>query len=1308
MAITLRMLVVVTIMSHVGFCSTVEADFPLLTLNASVNPSLSIQVCVKANLSAFKSSSITGFKVYFTRNTIILSDKLHQWQNVEVLTSQPQYCVQLDANDYDIKPASVYRIRASVLVNQVESSPSKIILLDTREAEFQPSKSPVIKPVKMLANGSAIFEFIPAENGDHIANYMVEFRELSLSGKNEDNWRSVEVQSSAENHVLLPSLMPNRTYEARLRDNDQVMNRRWSKIVTFTMNDTAQLPEVVLDPERIEVDPVVSLPLEVRCDVVSTPLATIDWLVDGKPVEPENLFYNISNVTITEQVASRSVRMKCRTRNANLTCVATNSAGQVSKSVLVRILGPGSPPSSVAVKNEQGAYTVSWLPPLHPNGNLTKYVVYHTFHKDDPLSDWQKLVLDSAENSVRIPSNDEDGFYVRVQAAADSGPGVISDIVAIEKDTIPVTVSINYIDPPGRERLLVEPGEKISARCVARGKPQPQLFYVFSDVNENPEAEEDVWRILDAKAERESVEAEVEFSTLSSKTLHCKAKNVAGSNFSSLTFNVKKPGDPPQDIQVLAIDARDVVIAWKAPKYPNMKIKFYEVRLSEDVEEDVEYWQKYRTSAREDLLLTRLTLPTDQLKPSHIYYIQVRAFNDAGSGPFSDPIHFITPNGGPENPPTGVTVDINEANIAVIRWQRPNSSTEILNYVIYFTRDLGISNEDYREWQTVEVPASQTHYTFDHQIGLKPKTFYRVRVGAKNDVADGPVSETKEFETAYSELPIPTDIRIKVNEDNSLTITFSAVRDPDDHTNVVENYKIELAQSDDVLSAHWFPVNVKTIAVDHVTSKAAIEIDGSILAPNSMYWMKITASLDNPTRFVQASKPRWFRTNDGKLKTRVKMEGGPLVEREPNLFEDLELVCHAEGSPAPEVVWYWNDDKIHSDSLGWSVREEHSDRKTVSVLTRNCVCESGRALCIATNDNSNATDEIEVRVLGPGGSPRNVKAIGWRNQINITWNEPLFPNGVIMKYIVYHATRNAIDLSEWNKVETETTNVVIEAKSAETRYLVRVQAATADGPGIISEPVECYSDSYYEPIVLNLISTNVVNFEAQPNQTVEIICSAQGQPIPRLFYAWENDTEIEATDLLVSTSTHQVSGEIRRSAFTNETVTCRAENKHENVNITRMIIIRKPGDAPTNVSWRFDKNDSLLINWSRVQYPNGNATYVLYLSNFVDRVLGPPIRIPKVPYNVNVTLQISAENEWGEGQKSPPITFLTPHGGPKDAPSITALKSKDGKLTMTWQAPTMPNGEIKRYTIYFKKSEGKRGTTLAVHGSECESLTNHP
>lgn len=1276
-----RLLVAV---SHVCWLiNTEELAVPPVTLNATVDASLTIDVCVNANSSIHSPSSITGFKIYFTRNSMVSGDKFRQWQNVEVLTSESQYCIRLDAHNYDIKPSTVYRIRATVLINHVESLPSKLILLNTREAA---AKSPLIQDVKVLVNGSVVFEFLPAEDADLITNYTIEYRDVADA---DEKWTSFEFESDESSQLLLSTLLPNRTYEARLFVNGHVVNGLRSRAVTFTTNNTAQLPEMSLDPEEeIVLDPDVSLSLEVRCEAVSTPPPKMFWLVDGQKIQPDHAFYNVVTTPLDDERTLSVIRMKSRTRSDNLTCAAVTPAGQVTRSVFVRIRGPGSPPSTVTLHSERGGYTVSWQPPSHPNGNITKYVVYHTFNKDDPLSDWQKLVLDGTENSVRVLTKTDEAFYVRVQAAADSGPGVISDIMGIEKDTLPISVLMLYNDPPDREHLLIESTEKVSVQCIAQGRPRPQLFYVLTDIDEDPEAEEDIWQTLRTSEEQDRVVGQVEFSTLTSKTLHCKAKNTAGSNSSSLTFLVKKPGDAPRDIQVLSIDSRDVIIVWKAPKYPNMKIESYELLLSDDVDEEEEYWQKYRTNSREgSTTVTRSSLPTDQLKPSYDYYVKVRAINEAGAGPLSEAIHFTTPNGGPENPPTGVSIDINEANIAVVRWDRPNSTTEILNYVIYFTRDLGISNEDYSEWQTVEVPATQTRYKFDHQVGLKPKTFYRVRVSAKNDVAEGPVSETKEFETAYSELPIPTDIRTKVAEDNSVTISFVAVRDPDDHSNAVQRYKIELARSDDVLMARWFPVNASTMSIDDVTSEVTIAIDGSQLARSSMYWVKITAALDNPTRFVQASKPRWFRTGDGRLKTRVEIEGSSVMEREPNLFETLRVICRGEGSPAPELRWYWNDVQVRSEWEGWTVLQERSERTTLSILTRSSVRESGRAVCLTPTDDGNVTAAIEVRVLGPGSAPQDVRAVGWRNQLNISWQEPSIPNGIITKYIVYYALRDAADLSEWEKVETEENQLEVEATSPETRYLIRVQAATADGPGIISDPIECYSDRRYEPIVLTLVSVDAPDFEAEPNQTVTFRCSAQGQPIPSIFHYWDNGSEIEATDVLITESTHHVSGLFESSAVTNQTIGCRARNKHETVSTNRTLIIRKPGDVPANVSWMFDDNDSLIIDWDRVQYPNGNVTYILYLSNFVDRVSGPPVRIPQVPYNVNVTLQVSAENEWGEGAKSSPITFLTPHGGPRDAPSLTSLQSKDLKVTVSWLPPTSPNGEIKGYTIYFKKED---------------------
>ncbi|KAK6043643.1 hypothetical protein COOONC_18852, partial [Cooperia oncophora] len=91
----------------------------------------------------------------------------------------------------------------------------------------------------------------------------------------------------------------------------------------------------------------------------------------GQRIQHDHTFYTVTTTTLNDDNLSSVLKMKSSTRSDNLTCVAVNPAGQVARSVSVQIRGPGSPPSTVTVQSERGGYTVSWLPPSHPNGNIT-------------------------------------------------------------------------------------------------------------------------------------------------------------------------------------------------------------------------------------------------------------------------------------------------------------------------------------------------------------------------------------------------------------------------------------------------------------------------------------------------------------------------------------------------------------------------------------------------------------------------------------------------------------------------------------------------------------------------------------------------------------------------------------------------------------------------------------------------------------------------------------------------------------------------------------------------------------------------
>lgn len=108
---------------------------------------------------------------------------------------------------------------------------------------------------------------------------------------------------------------------------------------------------------------------------------------------------------------------------------------------------------------------------------------------------------------------------------------------------------------------------------------------------------------------------------------------------------------------------------------PQTPFQSYEVLLSDS--DDSSDPLLYAMTPREGIDVHRLSIKSEDLSPSTEYFCRVRARNAAGLGPLSDPVQFITANGGPEHPPHSLHVEINEANTAVLRWLPPNCTSPV-------------------------------------------------------------------------------------------------------------------------------------------------------------------------------------------------------------------------------------------------------------------------------------------------------------------------------------------------------------------------------------------------------------------------------------------------------------------------------------------------------------------------------------------------------------------------------------------------------------------------------------------------------
>ncbi|TKR57636.1 hypothetical protein L596_030312 [Steinernema carpocapsae] len=79
----------------------------------------------------------------------------------------------------------------------------------------------------------------------------------------------------------------------------------------------------------------------------------------------------------------------------------------------------------------------------------------------------------------------------------------------------------------------------------------------------------------------------------------------------------------------------------------------------------------------------------------------------------------------------------------------------------------------------------------------------------------------------------------------------------------------------------------------------------------------------------------------------------------------------------------------------------------------------------------------------------------------MTWQPPIISNGDITAYIIYYTTSESSQLADWHKIllAGNENNVTIPVKHERTDYFFRVQAATEQGPGIISQPIRVRSGS---------------------------------------------------------------------------------------------------------------------------------------------------------------------------------------------------------------------------------------------------------
>ncbi|XP_067316346.1 contactin-4 isoform X3 [Pseudorasbora parva] len=164
----------------------------------------------------------------------------------------------------------------------------------------------------------------------------------------------------------------------------------------------------------------------------------------------------------------------------------------------------------------------------------------------------------------------------------------------------------------------------------------------------------------------------------------------------------EEPGRAPSRLRAKSLSAFDVEVSWKALPWSTSKKRVlgYELR----------YWEKNDKEDTASVLRTvgnRTIAIVQGLKGSSTYYITVRAYNTAGTGPPSPAVNVTTKKPPPSQPPSKVMWNTSNSKI-ILNWEQVKpleNESDVMGYKVLYKRN-HFSRPNVMETNTTSVELS--------------------------------------------------------------------------------------------------------------------------------------------------------------------------------------------------------------------------------------------------------------------------------------------------------------------------------------------------------------------------------------------------------------------------------------------------------------------------------------------------------------------------------------------------------------------------------------------------------------------------
>ncbi|XP_034623111.1 neurofascin isoform X19 [Trachemys scripta elegans] len=581
------------------------------------------------------------------------------------------------------------------------------------------------------------------------------------------------------------------------------------------------------------------------CRANGNPKPTIQWLVNGEPIEsaPPNPSREVAGDTIVfrdTQIGSSAVYQ----------CNASNEHGYLLANAFVSVLDV--PPRILAPRNQ-----------------LIKVIQYNRTRLDCPFFGspiptlrWFKNGQGSALDGENYQRHENGSLEINMARKEDQGiyTCVATNILGKAENQVRLEIKDPTRIVRGPEDLIVKRGSLVRLDCRIKHDSTLKLTVTWLKDDTplyigNRMKKEDDGLIIYGVAEKDQGD------------YTCVASTELDKDSAKAFLTVLERPERPRDLELTDLAERSVRLTWIPGDDNNSPITDYVVQFEEDKFQPGLWHNHSRYPGSVNSAVLRLS-------PYVNYQFRVIAVNEVGSSLPSLPSErYHTIGASPEINPTGVQGAGTQKNNMEITWTPLNATQAYGPNLRYIVK--------WRQRESRESWSNETVRTTRHVVWNTPIYVpYEIKVQAENDFGRAPEPDVIIGYSGedYPKAP-PTDIRLKVINSTAISLQWSRVY-PDTIQGQLKEYRAYFWRESSLLKNLW--VSKKRQSVGFVGDRPRGIV--SRLFPYSNYKLEmvvVNGRGDGPRSEIKEfttpegvpSVPRYFRIRQPNLET-ITLEWG--------------------------------------------------------------------------------------------------------------------------------------------------------------------------------------------------------------------------------------------------------------------------------------------------------------------------------------------------------------------------------------------------------------------------------------------------